>query len=541
MRRFLPVLLVITGLLWGLAPDANSEGSYPVYLPLTLRLGIQAPVLKWQRGGCATSSCETGWYSSPAIANLDGTGSNEVVGAAYSVFAVNGTTGANIWKVDPPGGRAWPAVVVANIDNSGTIEIVTAHETGYINVFNPSGNAIAPWPLQVPVGGAELRSLAVYDLEGDSDLEILVAGTLSTNQWYVYEHNATVRAGWPQHANDSNTNGYAAGAYNENIGVADVDHDGRGEIWGPSDVHYITAYEDNGVQLRANALYGLISGQTKVWSRVGVHVDHAVDLRGFANCGTEHRPNFADAAPTMADVNGDGEIEIIVVGNVYNCNVGHPPGLFNGLFVFNRDRTRWSGNGYDWTAIPVPDGAAAPISEDYDLIETAQPNPVVADLDDDGFKEILYASYDGRVHAYWLDKTEHGAWPYEVYKPAEGFRRFASEPVVVDLDNNGYAEVIFTSWTQKGSNAVGKLHIVDTLGNALHEVILPAPVGAYSWNGGLGAPTLGNIDNDADLEVVINTAHSGLVAYDLPNTAQARILWGTGRGTYYRNGTPPAP
>jgi hypothetical protein len=35
---------------------------------------------------------------------------------------------------------------------------------------------------------------------------------------------------------------------------------------------------------------------------------------------------------------------------------------------------------------------------------------------------------------------------------------------------------------------------------------------------------------------VLNTAHSDAVAYDLPYTADARILWGTGRGNYHRNG-----
>ena len=100
---------------------------------------------------------------------------------------------------------------------------------------------------------------------------------------------------------------------------------------------------------------------------------------------------------------------------------------------------------------PPPDAHAAPLSEDYNLIENNVPNPVVVDLDGDGRKEILYPSYDGRVHAYWLDKTEHGSWPFEVYNPAEGFYRFASEPIVVDLDNDGKAEVIFASWTQNGS------------------------------------------------------------------------------------------
>jgi hypothetical protein len=169
------------------------------------------------------------------------------------------------------------------------------------------------------------------------------------------------------------------------------------------------------------------------------------------------------------------------------------------------------------------------------VIESAQPNPVIADLDGDGQQEVLYASYDGRVHAFWLDKTEHGAWPFSVYQPAEGFYRFASEPVVADLDNDGKAEVIFASWAQKGSGATGKLYLLDHLGAPLHILELPAAFGSSDWNGSLAAPTLANIDHDPDLEVVLNTAHSGFVAYDLPGTAQARILWASGRGNFLRN------
>ena len=42
-----------------------------------------------------------------------------------------------------------------------------------------------------------------------------------------------------------------------------------------------------------------------------------------------------------------------------------------------------------------------------------------------------------------------------------------------------------------------------------------------------------------DLEVVVGTVSSGVVAYELPNSANARVLWGTGRGSYRRTGTPP--
>ncbi len=494
---------------------------------------IQLPVLKWQRGGCYSSWCETGWYSSPAVADVDQDGQMEVVGATYSLFILDSATGNLERRIDPPGNRQWPSLVVADLENDGDLEIVTAHGDGYVNVYDQAGARLV-WSRQ-PTSGNELRSLAAYDLDGDRDLEILVASTRSENQWYVYEHDGTLRTGWPR-LPDSEP-GYAAGCYNENIAAGDLDGDGRGEIIGPSDVHYITAYQDDGTQILAHSRYNSFNPVgPKFWSQVGVHVDDAVDLRGYANCGVEHRPNFAHSAPIIVDVNRDGVLEVVVVGNVYNCGTSPYTSLYEMPYVLNADRSRWKGSGFDWTAIPTPDPYAAPLSEDYNLIENAQPNPVAADLDGDGLLEILYAAYDGRVHAYWLDKTEHSSWPYEVYSAAEGFFRFASEPVVADLDNDGQAEVIFASWPQKGNNRRGRLHIVSSLGQKLQEVDLPAPFSG-DWNGGLAAPTLANIDGDADLEVVLNTAHSGLVAYDLPGTANARILWGTGRGNYQRSGS----
>ena len=106
---------------------------------------------------------------------------------------------------------------------------------------------------------------------------------------------------------------------------------------------------------------------------------------------------------------------------------------------------------------------------------------------------------------------------------------------MVDLDNNEKAEVIFASWVQKGTYRTGKLHILDYLGNSLFETELP-PAYHGDWNGALAAPTLANIDNDPDLEVVLVTSDSGVVVYDLPGSSNARILWATGRGNLQRSG-----
>lgn len=484
------------------------------------------PTLKWQHGGCYSSWCETGWYSSPAVADLDGDGSMEVIAGAYTVFILNGEDGSVQRSIDTPGGRVWPGVVVADLDGDGDLEIVTAQGDGYLNVLDHAGDAV--WTRR-PVSN-ELRGLSVYDLDGDGTMEIVVTAAIGskTNTW-VYEHNGSLRAGWPQLGNDS---GYAWGVFNDNAAIGDLDDDGMGEIVVPSDVHYICAYEANGVQVPANAMYG-----GKAWGKVGIWESLAIELRGWGECNgvraESYRTNFADGPANIVDVNHDGIVEVVATGNVYDCHAGYPPSRYVGVYIFNADRSRFNTGGYDWRTVPVDTGA--PISENYNVIESATYNPVTADLDGDGNLEILFSSYDGRVHAYWLDKTEHGNWPYDVY--TGGTYRFASEPTVADLDDDGLAEVIFASWVRKGSSQTGKLHILDYQGNMVYEVNLPAAFGSPDWNGALAAPTLANIDADPDLEVVLNTAHSGFVAYDLPGTANARVLWGTGRGNYQRTGS----
>lgn len=492
---------------------------------------ISAPVLKWHSGGCFTSWCQTGWYASPAVADLDGDDQPEVIWGSYDVVALNGEDGSLQWRASGSN-RVWPGVAVADLTGDDTLEVIVGRGGDQVTVYDRFGNVV--WTRN-PFGNGEVRTLAVEDLETDGQLEIIVgrASGGSTKQLNVFEANGSVRTGWP--ARRDGDPGYGWGMYNENVTVGDVDGDGFKEVIGPTDTHYITALDRFGNQLPANAIYGA----NEVWSEVGVHVDHAADLRGYAICGTEHRPNFANAGPAMADLDDDGSLEIIVVGDVYNCAVGDGPGdLYYTPWIFNLDRTRWSGNGYDWEIVPNPGPGNGPLSQDYSVIENSVTNAVIADLDGDGLREILYPAYDGKVHAVWLDKAEHHNWPFSV--PGSGIR-FASEPIVADLDNNGRAEVIFTSWPEKGFNRVGQLHILDYQGNQLHALTLPNPFGD-DWNGGLGAPTIANIDNDADMELVLGTSASGAVAYDLPNTANARVLWGTGRGNYQRTGVaPPEP
>jgi len=507
--------------------------------------GIAAPVLKWQHGGCYNSWCETGWYSSPAVADLGGDGTIEVIASAYSVVALNGTTGELIWRVksghdrtEDPGsvdnvGRTWAGIVLADVDGDGDTEIVTAHSGSYVSVYNHEGYFEPGW-YQHPAD-SEFRSLAVADLDGDGDMEIAAGAARGdrTNVW-VFEHDGSIRSGWPRLNDDAE--GSAWGTYNDNIGAGDIDGDGLPELIVPSDTITICAYKPDGTQIETHEMYhGHTGHDMDLWGEVPAYIDPEYELRGWGPCGSQFtaRANFANGPANVIDVNGDGTNEIVVIGDVHNCHTSPYTDLYNTPYILNADRTRFNADGFNWTTPPIDTGA--PIIQDYNVIESVQPNPVTVDLDGDGRIEIIYPSYDGRMHAFWLDKTEHGNWPYSVYHASEGFYRSASEPVVADLDNDGHAEVIFASWVQKGTGRTGKLHILDYMGNPIHELDLP-PAKSGDWNGALAAPTLADIDGDPDLELVLNTAHSGIVAYDLPDTANARILWGTGRGNYHRNG-----
>jgi len=485
---------------------------------------ISAPILKWQNGGCYPTWCHNGYYSPVTVIDLEGDGDMEVILSGYRISILNGIDGSEDLTTPTSNVRSWPGVVVADIDADGDLEIISAHGDGFLRVHD--SQLVSEWSVQ-PTDG-ELRSLGVADLDADGTLEIVVGATGNSLNTWVYEHDGSIRPGWPQLSGGS---GYSYGLYNDTIAIGNLDQDDDAEIVVPADLPYISAYQNDGSEIPAHPMYG-----TLVWGAVRAFEELALEIQGW---GEGNVAEFTLGAAVIQDVDGLGENEVVVTGRMHHSNGPSYPSLFSALFVFSADRSRFVSGAYDWQIIPTDTGA--PIYEGYLIIDPLPLNPVVADLDGDGEKEILYSSFDGRVHAFWLDKTEHGAWPYEVYNESEGFFRFASEPVVVDLDADGLAEVIFSSWVEKGTNQWGRLHIVDSQGNMVHEIDFPDPLSFPDWNGGLAAPTLAELDGDPDLEILINTARSGVLAYDLPGTADAHVLWKTGRGNDLHNGAGPIP
>ena len=161
---------------------------------------VQTPILKWQNGGCYASWCETGWYSSPAVADLDGDGKPEVIGAAYTLFVLNGEDGSVQWSVDPPGSRVWPGVVARRLERGWRPGNRRRQRRRQCGRLQSPGKSEPGWPKN-PASN-EFRSLAVGDLDDNGDMEIAVGQALldKVNVW-VLEHTGNIRAGWPQITN----------------------------------------------------------------------------------------------------------------------------------------------------------------------------------------------------------------------------------------------------------------------------------------------------------------------------------------------------
>jgi outer membrane protein assembly factor BamB len=162
------------------------------------------------------------------------------------------------------------------------------------------------------------------------------------------------------------------------------------------------------------------------------------------------------------------------------------------------------------------------------------PAPATINIQGDNLPEIVVSLNDGCMHAFEADGAELWRYNYTHGKTI----MFASEPAVADLNKDGSPEVIFATYGDPDQQDSGNLVILAADGALLHDIALPNPGHDGNGNGAPAAPTVSDLDNDGQLEILVQTFDHGMDIFTVPGSGENCLLWTTARGGLLRNGRP---
>jgi hypothetical protein len=293
--------------------------------------------------------------SSPAIGDLNGDGIPEIVvgygsnydpshqgGAAayrrdgtqmWSVATAAFSDGTNNWTHAPVYGT--PAI--GDVDGDGKMEVVFGSFDHHVYLVDGTTGLAKPgWPLDV--GDTVYSSPALYDIDGDGLPDIII-GTdnylINGGCLRVLRYDGTSVTGFPKCIDQTIASTPV---------VADLDGDGKPEI---------------------------IHGTGAFYSPPNFHPTHAVYAWHCDGTPVAGWPVTVDGqvgtTPAVADINGDGKLEVIVTDD----NTG-PSGTYH-VYAFKADGTLL------WKTQPV----------DYNGNTLSAGEPVIGDVLGDSHLEIL--------------------------------------------------------------------------------------------------------------------------------------------------------
>jgi subtilisin family serine protease len=303
---------------------------------------------------------------------------------------------------------------LADLDGDGQDEFLVGEGDFRLHVYKADGSELPGWPQPsnvFPVWGYSPQTPAVADLDGDGDLEVVVA---HGNSIIAYHHDGTVVKGFPAAIQGGNLTTATF------LGIGDVDGDHQLDIVVP-------------VWLAPTEL--LPSGH-------GIQIISATGTlkRSMLAIGRQ----YFTSAPALGDLDGDGVPEII-----YQTD--------EALNVWKGDGNFLSG----WPVMmPGSMNSAAPI---------------IGDVNGDGLPDILTTTTgsvlggSGPVGAIWVFNRNGFV---QSRFPKEAFIGHSAVPAIADLDGDGRNEIIITGDYWDGDpRDFDKVWVYD-LGGPTHGAIM---------------------------------------------------------------------
>ena len=524
--------------------------------------GVQRPQFVMNLSG------QTSWYASPLIADLDDDGRNELIAAYYSVFVYD-SDGTLLDRVDGGSGRIYAPHIVVDLEGDGITELIygNRHEVYAYEWRNLQFHPKTGWPADTTTAGEspEVRGLSAADLNGDGLIEVIATTTQTQStedggaQVLVYSPNGSSfqppgleYPAWPRYndlagdggdadRNGQGHNGY--GCYGLNVGIGNIDDDDDLEIIVTYDNHHIQAFDPDGVAINASTYFTNRSseflnlpmtwGQFIRWADPQVEEDHYHFHTGdWPHPSRQEWLQWTASPPNVVDLDLDGQNEVVGIPNV-EFNVPYETQAYAVMVLegSHGDGSRSAMRKADWENLPR---GFTPVAVDGWYPPNGVPAPTTVNIQGDDRPEIVVPLNDGYVHAFAADAQALWWFNYTHGKPL----MYASEVTAADLNRDGSPELIFTTYGDPDVTDSGFLIILGADGSLLHDVPLPDPGYNGNGNGAPAAPTVGDLDGDEQLEIIVQTFDHGLDIFTVPGSGTNCLLWETSRGGPLRMGQP---
>ncbi len=414
------------------------------------------------------------YSSSPAVADIDNDGHDEVVIGSREGWlkAIDGD-GSLIWHVPviphipaeciaqstPSPIDSTPAI--GDLDGDGTVEIVvgvgSSHDrgshSGGLVAFSHTGSVEWKWQGNRDYGGVNTftndgrcegvaSSPAIGDVDGDGHDDVVFGGF--DGRVWALDRNGNTVAGFPFESYDTIWSSPA---------LFDVDNDGAAEIFiGVDSWPGVVSNFHQGGLLRALDVSG--GAVTQLWAK--------------------YTSDIVASSPAIGDINGDGRAEVVFGTGEYwfvACTHNADPACPTYAWGARDHQKVWAVDALDGT-----DVSGWPVSANG----TVQTAPALGDIDADGQLEVVFGSYDEYVYAYngdgtrlWATKAnteliQGAGWHYG--------RRITGHPIIVDLDGDGDLDVAVGNELFVGHHDGRTGHVIGHSGFGQSYITAPAIV-----------------------------------------------------------------